>query len=82
MEQVQAKTPTIVGIIKNNDEIISECIDYSSRISGVLTEGNIPEINQTTPSCVMENLINQDEQLSILRDMLKKIYSNVIEGGN
>jgi len=82
MEPVQAKAPTIVGIIKNNNELILECIDYSSKISEVLTEGKIPENNQIAPCCVMENLTNQNEELCILRDILKEIYSDVIEGGN
>ena len=84
-ENVEAIKPlTAQGIIQDNDNLIYNCLELGNHIYNSLTNDNcLKEKTQSTPTCMLENLSMQNQNLKLLNELLNKIRVNLLEeGGN
>lgn len=81
-EAKTVKPLTAAGVIQNNDNLIFECLELGNNICCSLTNDNcLKEQSQTAPTCLINNLSMQNENLKLLHDILRKIRANLFEGG-
>lgn len=75
-KQVQA--PTLVNILTENNRIINECLLISNDLYKLLTTDNyLKEQNEINVDCIMQDVMTQNEKLSMLLKILKSINSNI-----
>lgn len=73
---------TVEGLMQENNYLIQDCLAESNRLYELLTADNCLENkDEVKPTCIMANLIIQNEKLKKLRTILSTINVNVFKGG-
>lgn len=85
MEPVTEKvsnTPTVERLLKQNNELIQYCLKGANRLYSVLTTDNyLKENDKATPSCIITDLMIQNDNLIKLNQIISLINENIFEGG-
>ena len=78
----EVKSPTVEGLMLDNNVLIQECIEKANRFYSVLTSDNYPtEKTEVQVTCILSDLMLQKENLKKLNEILKTINTNIFEGG-
>lgn len=65
---------TVEELIRDNDNLIYNCLELGNHIYNSLTNNNcLQENTQNAPTCMLENLVMQNNNLKILNETLNKI---------
>lgn len=79
----ELKPLTAQGIIIENNTLIYECLNLGDYMYNALTKDTcLKEQTENTPSCMMEDLSIQNKNLKLLKEILRQMRANLLEGGN
>ena len=82
-EKVMAcKAPSIEGTLSENRKIIRECLDVSNIILDQIANDNCMNDSDQQISCIVSDLLSQNQDLTILLNTLHKIKSHITGGAD
>ena len=74
--------PTLTGLLRENNQLIRECLIESNQLYQVMTSDSYSNENkEVEPTCIMSDLVIQNENLKKLKSILVATNENVFEGG-
>jgi len=78
MEKAELKeAPTLEGMLDQNRKLIFECLDITRTLYGEFTADAMPENNIPEPTCIMADIVGQNNNLKFLLDTLISIKNQV-----
>jgi len=78
MEKAELKeVPTLEGMLDSNRKLIFECLDVTRTLYGEFTADAMPENNIPEPTCIMADIVGQNNNLKFLLDTLISIKNQV-----
>lgn len=82
-ENVKAIKPlTVQGILADNNDLIYECLNIGDSIYNTVTKDTcLKDKTGNTPGCILEDLSMQNENLRLLKEILRQTKANLLEGG-
>ena len=82
MEGKMETPPTLTGLLKDNNRLIHECLIESNQLYQLMTTDSFMNENKDAePTCIMSDLVIQNENLKKLKSILVATNENVFEGG-
>lgn len=78
---IKCETPTLIGMLTQNRNLIRECLEISNQLYiDLTTDTYLDEANASNPNCILSDLKMQNDDLHKLLDLLHGINCNVREG--
>ena len=79
----EMKSLTAQNLVNENSQLINECLNLADYMYNALTTDTcLKEEKQSAPDCMIKELSIQNEKLKLLNEVLVKMRTNLLEGGN
>ena len=77
MDENKVEAPTLIKMLSQNRNLINECLEIVSSMYADFTSDAIPSQSTNEPSCIMGDIVIQNQSLRNLLDGLLAIRSQI-----
>ncbi len=71
------EVPTLEGMLDQNRKLINECLEITRTIYTEFTSDAVPESNTNEPTCIMGDIMGQNQNLKILLDLIISVKNQI-----
>ena len=73
-----SNAPTVTGVLSQNRELTQEILYVSGQIYTVLTSDDTVKCGNAEPTCIMNDLMMQNENLKMIKELLYKTKEQIV----
>ena len=77
-ELKSCEPPTVTSFLSQNRELIQEILYVSGQIYTVLTSDDTVKCGNAEPTCIMNDLLMQNENLKMIKELLYKAKEQIV----